>query len=100
MVKMVKERFVNVNEDIFQYGEWYCSAGGVHCAEVIAAALNELCTENKELKSEITILKGGYDEYEEIVGELKAENNMLKQRVKELENKQESLHETLNLGSN
>lgn len=48
--EMVKKRFTNINEDIFQYGEWYCSAGGVHCADVIATALNELITENERLK--------------------------------------------------
>ena len=50
-----KERFVNVNEHIYQYGEWYCSAKGEHCADVIATALNmydELEKEHEKLEQE------------------------------------------------
>ncbi len=47
---MTKKRFVNKGKDIFQYGEWWCSAGGEHCADVIATAINELIEENDELK--------------------------------------------------
>jgi len=47
---MTKKRFVNKGKDIFQYGEWWCSAGGEHCADVIATAINELVEENNELK--------------------------------------------------
>ena len=42
MRKMIEKRFINKGNDIFQYGEWWCSAGGEHCAEVIVTALNEL----------------------------------------------------------
>lgn len=49
---MAKKRFKNVGKDIFQYGGWYCSAGGEHCADVIATALNELIEESKQLKEE------------------------------------------------
>ena len=44
------KRFVNKGKDIFQYGGWWCSAGGEHCADVIATALNELIKENEQLK--------------------------------------------------
>lgn len=47
---MTEKRFKNVGKDIFQYGEWYCSANGEHCADVIATALNELIEENEQLK--------------------------------------------------
>ena len=47
------KRFKNVGKDIFQYGEWYCSAGGEHCADVIAEALNILIDENEQLHSEL-----------------------------------------------
>jgi hypothetical protein len=47
---MTKKRFVNKGKDILQYGEWYCSAGGEHCADVIATAMNELIEENGQLK--------------------------------------------------
>ena len=50
VAKMTKKRFVNKGKDIFQYGEWWCSAGGEHCADVIATAINELVEENNELK--------------------------------------------------
>lgn len=38
---MTEKRFINVNHEIWQNGEWWCSAGGEHCADVIATALNE-----------------------------------------------------------
>ena len=44
--------------------------------------IESLVCENEKLKSEITTLKGGYDEYEEIIGELKAENEKLKEENK------------------
>ena len=44
------KRFVNKGKDIFQYGEWWCSANGEHCADVIAISLNMLFDENKRLK--------------------------------------------------
>ena len=43
-------RFINVNHEIWQNGEWWCSAGGEHCADVIATALNMVTDENKQLK--------------------------------------------------
>ena len=49
---MTKKRFVNKGKDIFQYDGWWCSAGGEHCADVIATALNELLEENEQLKKE------------------------------------------------
>jgi len=49
---MTKKRFVNKGKDIFQYGEWWCSAGGEHCADVIATALNEIMDKNAQLKKE------------------------------------------------
>ena len=49
---MAGKRFQNQSKDIFQYGEWWCSAGGEHCADVIATALNELLEENEQLKKE------------------------------------------------
>ena len=47
------KRFVNKGKDIFQYGEWWCSANGEHCADVIATAINELIEENEQLKFEL-----------------------------------------------
>lgn len=54
---MTEKRFKNIGSDIFQYNEWYCSAGGEHCAEVIAEALNMLIKENEELKSDLEYWK-------------------------------------------
>ena len=48
------KRFTNVNEDIFQYGEWYCSAKSEHCADVIATALNMVTEENEQLKTQLS----------------------------------------------
>jgi hypothetical protein len=47
---MTEKRFVNKGKDIFQYGGWWCSANGEHCADVIATAMNELIEENGQLK--------------------------------------------------
>lgn len=52
---MTKRRFENVSDEIQQYGEWWCSAGGEHCADVIAEALNILSEENDQLRSEISM---------------------------------------------
>ena len=54
---MIEKRFKNIGKDIFQYGEWWCSANGEHCADVIATAINELIEENKQLKNKIGVLK-------------------------------------------
>lgn len=49
---MKKERFKNIGTDIFHYGEWWCSAGGEHCADVIATAMNEIMDKNAQLKKD------------------------------------------------
>lgn len=54
---MSEKRFINDGEDIFQYGEWWCSAKGGHCADVIATAMNELLEENEKLKQENNKIK-------------------------------------------
>ena len=47
---MIKnKRFVNIGDEIHLNGEWWCGAGGEHCADVIATALNELLEENEKL---------------------------------------------------
>lgn len=55
-MKMTEKRFVNKGKDIFQYGEWWCSAGGEHCADVIATALNEVIEEKEQLEKELKLL--------------------------------------------
>ena len=49
---MTEKRFVNKGKDIFQYGEWWCSANDEHCADVIVTAMNELTEENEQLKQD------------------------------------------------
>ena len=44
------KRFVNIKDEIHLNGEWWCSANGEHCADVITTALNELLDENEQLK--------------------------------------------------
>lgn len=53
---MTEKRFKNVGKDILQYGGWWCSANGEHCADVIATAMNELIEENEQLKTTISRL--------------------------------------------
>lgn len=80
------KRFTNVNEDIFQYGEWYCSAGGEHCADVIATALNMVTEENEQLISEMGELGTAHaeeinsieDKFDEEILKLEKENEQLK----------------------
>ena len=49
---MTAKQFVNKCKYILQYGEWWCSANGEHCADVIATAMNELIEENEQLKQQ------------------------------------------------
>lgn len=83
---MTEERFVNKGKDIFQYGEWWCSAGGEHCADVIATALDMLLDENEQLKKEkqyflkVIFAMGNYAEkgdYERIINA----RDKVKQRI-------------------
>ena len=69
---MTENRFKNVGKDILQYGEWWCSAGGEHCADVIATAINELIEENEQLKQRNNFLKKQFDRVcseNEIIGD-------------------------------
>lgn len=89
------KRFVNKGKDIFQYGEWWCSANGEHCADVIATAINELIEKNEQLKSEnedmrrlINNISYQRDEFHHgarenanRVGKLKKENEQLKEHL-------------------
>lgn len=50
---MTEKRFVNIKDEIHLNGEWWCSANGEHCADVITTALNELLDENEQLKAQL-----------------------------------------------
>lgn len=54
---MTRKRFENIGRDIFQYGEVWCSAGGEHCADVIATALNQVIEERDYYKLTLNELK-------------------------------------------
>ena len=97
MSKMTGKRFVNKGKDIFQYGEWWCSAGGEHCADVIATALDMLLDENEKLKNEnqkldekvclLTrdlIKTKSYEQLEKELNRIKNENEELKKENQEL----------------
>lgn len=87
---MTKKRFINKGKHIFQHGEWWCSARGEHCADVIATAMNELINENKQLKSLLECSREEANDYcEELMEKdafiklYKKENEWLKTRFKE-----------------
>lgn len=50
---MTEKKFKNVGCYIYTDDDWYCTAGGEYCANVIATALNELTDENKQLKQQV-----------------------------------------------
>lgn len=82
------KRFVNMGNEIYLNGEWWCSAGGEHCADVIATALNELIDDNEYLKQEIERNISSFKENNRKRLELEKEN-------KELEKENESLRREL-----
>ena len=88
---MSGKRFENVGKDIFQYNEWYCSAGGEHCAEVIAEALNILIEENNELKQSNKYLQGQLEDYSNV----EIDNIELRDENQQLKNQNELLQEEL-----
>lgn len=79
---MTEKRFVNKGKDIFQYGEWWCSANGEHCADVIATAMNELIEENEQLRNALKELKEIGDYQADRIQELSDDNEQLKERNK------------------
>ena len=78
----MSERFVSEGKDILQYGEWWCSAGGEHCADVIATALNMILDENERLKNAIGYYyeehKRCVDNYVDKIKEVEKENENIK----------------------
>lgn len=88
---MKKERFKNIGTDIFHYGEWWCSAGGEHCADVIATALNEIMDKNAQLKKEnkeyirgLELKKAECQSWASDVRELREQNCQLEKEIKQL----------------
>lgn len=67
---MTSKRFKNIGNDIFQYGEWWCSANGEHCADVIATAMNELC-------GQIEVCEQAYQEVKSDAIHLQKKNELL-----------------------
>jgi len=53
---MTEKRFKAIDENIWQGNEIWCVAGGKHCADVIATAMNELINENEQLKQLCKVL--------------------------------------------
>ena len=81
----MSERFVSEGKDIFQYGEWWCSAGGEHCADVIATALNMILDENERLKN---VVGYNYEEHKRCV------DNYV-DKIKEVEKENENIKKVL-----
>ena len=78
---MAEKRFKNMGNDIFQLGEWWCSAGGEHCADVIATAMNQLIEENNRLKNSVRRQEKSNDECSKYIEEIVKENKELRSKV-------------------
>ena len=67
------------------YGEWWCSAGGEHCADVIATALNMITDENEGLKNMVEYSyeehKRCVDNYVDKIKEVEKENENIKKII-------------------
>ena len=64
---MTKKRFIADNEYVMQNGQVYVVCGGEHSADVVATALNELISENKQLKEKIKQLEQELDAFEPVL---------------------------------
>ena len=84
------KRFVNIGNEIHLNGEWWCSANGEHCADVITTALNELNDENEQLKN---MVRHNYVEHKRCV------NNYV-DKIKEVEKENEQLKSELKIYRN
>ena len=71
------KRFTAIGENVWQDGEVWCVAGGKHCADVIATALNDLAEENEQLKHDATVLICSNQEYRKENEQLKTKNAYL-----------------------
>lgn len=54
---MTEKQFIADNEYVMQNGQVYVVCGGEHSADVVATALNELISENEQLKEALKELK-------------------------------------------
>ena len=86
---MAEKRFVNEGKYIMQNGEWYCSAAGEHCADVITTALNELITENQKIKNQLKQLQSISLLQNNELHTLLEENTILRKTNRELLEKME-----------
>ena len=73
---MTGKRFINVNHEIWQGNDVWCVAGGEHCADVIATALNEQHETITEQASQIDFLKDENTHMRNVLNE----NKQLQQR--------------------
>ncbi len=70
-----------MGNDIFVNGEWYCSAGGEHCADVIATALNEALEENERLMVDNETLRQRNTEFGERLKYVEGQNQFIKNKI-------------------
>ena len=47
------KQFIANGNDIWQGNDVWCTAGGKHCADVIATALNEAINENRAIQKKV-----------------------------------------------
>lgn len=66
---MTEKLFVNIGNEIFLNGKWWCSVNGEHCADVITPALNELLDENEQLKTQLQNISDQRDEFHRVARE-------------------------------
>lgn len=107
----MSERFVSEGKDILQYGEWWCSAGGEHCAGVIATALNMIIDENERLKNMVGHSyeehKRCVDNYVDKIKEVEKENTELRmvtdlfsdRELRRLQKENEQLYELIDFAN-
>lgn len=90
---MTEKRFKNVGKDIFQYGEWWCSTNGEHCADVITTTINEFIEENEQLKYTLGAYRVDLNNHKYKCNALEEENKQLKNEIEKLSYANEDLLE-------
>jgi len=92
---MIEKQFIAIGDEIWQDNEVWCIAGGEHCADVIATALNDLHKENDDMKFFITNLEAQRDEFYHGATENAKMNGELRKQIAELNEEKEDFKSQL-----